>query len=245
MITLQQIKNFLNPFKGATSSANGRKGLVPAPKTNEIDEFYLNSLGNWKQVKSFKTLATNTDFNTITQDGLYKVSIPDNSINLNQPIITNTTYGTTWIIFMCANVQTAYAHGLSTGYPNTYRRRLTEGDIWTDWEDNKANITADNINVANYLTKLGFNNSSSYYKMPNGLIMQWGTITIGKARTKYSFPIAFSNTNYALTCSEYSANEPTTYNNACKVGKVSSTRFVVDNQSNNNSFTISWMAIGY
>ena len=48
MITLQQIKSFLNPFKGATSSANGIKGLVPAPKINQIGEFYLNSNGEWK-----------------------------------------------------------------------------------------------------------------------------------------------------------------------------------------------------
>jgi hypothetical protein len=50
MITLQQIKSFLNPFKGATASSNGKKGLVPQPKINQVGEWYLNSNGNWKQV---------------------------------------------------------------------------------------------------------------------------------------------------------------------------------------------------
>lgn len=49
MITLEQIKAFLNPFKGATSSSNGRKGIVPAPKVNDRNKF-LKGNGSWSDV---------------------------------------------------------------------------------------------------------------------------------------------------------------------------------------------------
>ena len=50
MITLSQLKSFLNPFKGSTVSTSGTKGCVPAPTKNEVGEFYLNANGTWKKI---------------------------------------------------------------------------------------------------------------------------------------------------------------------------------------------------
>jgi len=51
MISLEQFKAFLQPFEGATPDGNGKKGLVPQPKSNEYGEFYLNSNGSWKELE--------------------------------------------------------------------------------------------------------------------------------------------------------------------------------------------------
>ena len=50
MISLSQLKSFLNPFKGSTVSTSGTKGCVPAPTKNEVGEFYLNANGTWKKI---------------------------------------------------------------------------------------------------------------------------------------------------------------------------------------------------
>lgn len=50
MISLSQLKSFLNPFKGSTVFTSGTKGCVPAPTKNEVGEFYLNANGTWKKI---------------------------------------------------------------------------------------------------------------------------------------------------------------------------------------------------
>ena len=141
MITLQQIKNFLNPFKGATASSNGIKGLVPTPKIGDENKF-LQGSGIWEEV----------DLSSLEND----------IINL---------------------------------------------------QNNKANILADNINVANYLTKLGFTgfnkSESGYYKMPNDLIIQWGiTANLSRTAITITFPISFPTFCLGVYLQCYTSSPP-------------------------------------
>ena len=147
MITLQQIKNFLNPFKGATASSNGKKGLVPIPKIGDEKKF-LQGSGIWEEV----------DLTPLEND----IAEINNIISA---------------------IQT-----------------------------NKSNITADNINVANYLTKLGFTGfnkaETGYYKMPNGLILQWGSSssTTGEGNATITFPITFPTACLTVIIGTYNTN---------------------------------------
>lgn len=63
---------------------------------------------------------------------------------------------------------------------------------------NKVNSKWDNNNCS--ISK----NTSGYYKLANGLIIQWGSISNSpnQPRNTYSFPIAFASTNYKILITE-------------------------------------------
>lgn len=63
----------------------------------------------------------------------------------------------------------------------------------------KANTSLNNITQSTALSNLGFGgmqlNTNGYYKLPNGLILQWGYFDLGTSgtNTTITFPIAFPN----------------------------------------------------
>ena len=97
-------------------------------------DYALNSDLNNKA--NYQNLPDNTDFDTITLNGLYKVNV-DNSNELHQPIKSESTYNTVWYIFSTSDTQTCYGHGFNIGFPNSYRRRKTQNEegesIWDSW----------------------------------------------------------------------------------------------------------------
>lgn len=112
-----------------------------------------------------------------------------------------------------------------------------------------ANSNLANINLATALTNLGFSGQSfaanGYYKMPNGLILQWGispslhysiplTITLPIA-----FPTTLLNANVQAT--SYYAPSPEC-NNA--IYPISKTQIVIE-CGGGNTQQYMWMAVGY
>lgn len=73
---------------------------------------------------------------------------------------------------------------------------------------NFANINLSNLVLANALTNLGFTGQSvaqnGYYKLPNGLIIQWGKVVASipdDYTNTVTFPIAFPTSALMVTCS--------------------------------------------
>ena len=92
MISLEQVKSFLKPYKGATSSKSGEKGLVPAPKKDEYDGYYLSSSGKWNKIKYSELLNTPLVYTKSEIDNI----IDGVNINIKEDILksNNTFTGT-------------------------------------------------------------------------------------------------------------------------------------------------------
>ena len=81
--------------------------------------------------------------------------------------------------------------------------------------------------------------TSGSCKMPDGTLIQWGTVTVpsGSYIETVTFAKAFANTNYTVTFGVYDAIEPsinTKYTGGCRIGRT-------PNTASNN---IEWQAIG-
>jgi hypothetical protein len=89
----------------------------------------------------------------------------------------------------------------------------------------------------------GFSNASSgYVRLPSGLIMQWGTYTIGASTsTTFNYPIAFPTAQYAT----FTTNIITVANPSEPIGLDSLTRtnFVARN-ANGSTFAFFMVALG-
>ena len=82
---------------------------------------------------------------------------------------------------------------------------------------------------------------NGYVKLPNGFIMQWGTVYVsGNTDTAVTLPIAFPNG--ALNgLASYNGNTETTY--VASVVALSNTQITVRSAGNNGK-TINWLAFG-
>ena len=114
----------------------------------------------------------------------------------------------------------------------------------TQWVNNRI---IDIMNSYKFVKEVGTVNGVGYYRLwTDNYCEQWWYKTIpGKSNALYNFPKTFKNMEYSLTASINSAKEPTTYNTALKIERVSTSQFRVNNASNSNEFVISWFANGY
>ena len=110
-------------------------------------------------------------------------------------------------------------------------------------------LTANNIyNTSDWTRSVGAENSEGYVKMPNGVILQWGTISgmVSGATASLTLPIAFPNSHIsgvasptkqsAVTGAHVGYYEPTSKSTA------DVTHDTVTSSANSD---ISWFAIGY
>lgn len=90
------------------------------------------------------------------------------------------------------------------------------------------------------ITNFANDSGASYCKMPDGTLIQWGTITIpeGLYVEGITFSKAFLDTNYSLTCAVYDSgilvNINSKYTGWCRVGRTPNTA----------ANSIGWQAIG-
>lgn len=94
---------------------------------------------------------------------------------------------------------------------------------------NKSIVTTVNKNKA----------QNGYFKLGNGLIIQWGTVTAQNQVLTITLPTAFSNTNYIVSGSTMDLGK------ALFLRGKTTTTFRLDLDGGIGTATISWMAIGY
>lgn len=110
-----------------------------------------------------------------------------------------------------------------------------------------AKTDGSNIDKSSFLSKLGFSGQSlgtnGYYKLPNGLIIQWGSLLVpANTRQTVYLPTAYPHTHFAFVVS----GESDSFNEYTFVGGIknnNSTGFV-DNTANVAKST-NWISIGY
>lgn len=86
-------------------------------------------------LQSYILLPSNTDFNTIEETGLFKFTISDGSVNLNQPILNqqNKTYNVSCIMYdseKTVGIQTTYSRE-NMSFP--VYGRIKSNNVWQPW----------------------------------------------------------------------------------------------------------------
>lgn len=117
--------------------------------------------------------------------------------------------------------------------------------------DNEVSTCADtdlsNITLATALTNLGFAGSSlatnGYYKLPDGLIIQWGSATAGSGAQAINFPITFPNAVFQVVRTNITSNAGASVNWADSIASKSTTGFTFI--SDTVLGTVQYIAIGY
>lgn len=97
-----------------------------------------------------------------------------------------------------------------------------------------ANVTAGTINASAIGLGTSSIGSSGYSRLPNGLIMQWGSSSITTATTTVTFPTAFSSTPFTIQLTG-------TVSDDSWITNLTSTNFTADTDVNQ---TVYWLAIG-
>ena len=83
--------------------------------------------------------------------------------------------------------------------------------------------------------------ASGYVKFANGLIINWGSISLSNDTTRYAtFPLAFTTTNYRVVAQKTSAEH--TNNTPMKINAREKTRFGMYAYQ---VWACDWIAIGY
>lgn len=240
---------------GASSSAAGKAGLVPAPAAGNQAKF-LRGDGTWQTPTDTNTHYTShlyagsgTAANASTTNGNTKITVADDSTVRNSVTIkgtgattvtsdangvvtvnsTNTTYST----------GTASASGITklyTGVGDNTDGSMTQKAI-------KAIVGTGGGIIAASLAANG------YIKFANGLILQWGVISSSTETWKaVTFPIAFPNNcffavpinNFITDNADVSSDYPRLYGITAKnVSKTGCTIFISGAWKNR-----AWLAIG-
>jgi hypothetical protein len=110
-----------------------------------------------------------------------------------------------------------------------------------------AATTLTGTDATQWLTASGFAGNKSivaigYYKLPGGLIVQWGNVSIGGSGTAtVTFPVAFPS-QLASVSVTYNTNAPPA--NSCTAQAISNAQMTVANGSG-AAQSIFWMAIGF
>lgn len=96
-----------------------------------------------------------------------------------------------------------------------------------------ASSLGSNVSLAN----------NGYAKLPGGLIIQWGSISVPiNSVATGTFPIAFPNTCFQIIGSYETSAAP---GNAAGIVPISASQYTAQNQSTSSAYTISWIAIGH
>ena len=108
--------------------------LSNKPQINGI-ELSGNKTATDLNLQLYTILADNTDFNTIEETGLFKFTIIDGSVNLNQPILNqqNKTYNVSCIMYdseKTNGIQTVYSRE-EMSFP--VYGRIKDNNVWQPW----------------------------------------------------------------------------------------------------------------
>lgn len=144
-----------------------------------------------------------------------------------------------------ANVYTAqYTNGtralnlllLGTGFEN--------GVLSLRWDSSNgfyAIAPASDVNTSIVTTVNKSKGANGYFKLGNGLIIQWGIASGSGTSRTVTLPTAFTSTNYKVTVSPHNGNIPATV-----FGVYSETTTTFNILSSSGSgMNINWIAIGY
>lgn len=119
---------------------------------------------------------------------------------------------------------------------------LTASQI-TNASTSFANTNLSNLTLANALTNLGFTGQSitqnGYYKMPNGLIIQWGLETIANTTSTITLPISFTSTSTYMAVATMRGNS----SGYVSVDTTSSASQI--SLYKNVAYGCNWIAIGF
>jgi hypothetical protein len=261
-----------NPRQGTSA-----RGILEVKKLNTgriIQEFtydqdYIGSNGGCKYIRSYhsgtvtwsswvESIDTNSNFQSYSltdKDGLPLYSIPG-ATDLNNFASTG-VYGLSGASFTNAPAVTMYGilevqRRVIAGAAESTMQRITLTDsgrvytrtkhanIWTPWRT-IINLTDDF--VAN-------KSSNGYQKLPNGLIIQWGSTSLtpttvgGAVSTTVNFPITFPTYCQSIVCT------PRTYlplmvDATVSGSTISNFDLYARRTDNNNPITVNWLAIGY
>ena len=139
-------------------------------------------------------------------------------------------------------------------------------DLLGRYQDSTANVFGDALGVKTYadgtsfaytnakdinnsiLTTTGIKKSANgYVKLGNGIIIQWGIITVSTEnnyKSVITFPIPFRNTNYSLNISQYTTTNKSIWSTFALLMYGNKTTTSVTTQSEKTD-RIQWIAIGY
>ena len=96
------------------------------------------------------------------------------------------------------------------------------------------------------VTTVGKNKAQNgYFKLGNGLIIQWGRFTVasGKTSATITFPTAFTSTNYSINCMQNSKNGGYQYDGVTGVTSRNTANCTVYTFYDSTGYD--WIAIGY
>lgn len=123
------------------------------------------------------------------------------------------------------------------------------GSVTNAGSANAAQLATDVANKLDINAFVGSNVSlgtTGYQKLPSGLIMQWGRVSISTTGFKdVTYPIAFSTATVSVVSSDQTTSGSSSKN---PINTVSATGFQIylDNYTLNNSLgSVFWVAIGY
>lgn len=102
--------------------------------------------------------------------------------------------------------------------------------------DGTAGITFPNTGV--FTNALGSIGANGYQKLPNGLIIQWGSASANTTGVGVTFPIAFTTACYCVQANNTNQTNPP----APSCSSISTTGFTATVSSGSPGFT--WLAIG-
>ena len=142
---------------------------------------------------------------------------------------------------MAGNVLIKNANGKTVTLQNPDTNNI---DITLDL----SNIALDNekVDIASFVGSNVSLSSSGYQKLPSGLIIQWGNITVlGNSNASTPFPIAFPNSCFTVFATfENKAGDISADTRIAQVRLFSNTSVTLRNLSGNASAYV-WFAIGY
>jgi len=108
-----------------------------------------------------------------------------------------------------------------------------------------ANIVAGQINATSFNLGSPSIATSGHTRLPNGLLLQWGTTTVNTTTGTITFPTAFAANPYSVQVQPTSnAGNGTSSNTAIAVNTLTTTTANVRSTSTAAASTVYWLAIG-
>ena len=220
VVTIHSTDNNTTYSNFVKSGSGAKAGLVPAPSTTAGTTKYLREDGTWQVPPDHNTTYSNMTAATASAAGNAGLVPAPAAGKQGQFLRGDGTWQTP--------TNTTYSAG-TTAQLNTGTD--TANRVWPAKQ------------IADYVKGTASWAQNGYWKAPNGLIIQWGTVTKQGTQT---FPISFPSACYAcvkqLGGQLAWTNSP--YADHYQVLDLSKTGFVVNNFDNNHSNPSYWIAIG-
>jgi hypothetical protein len=229
--TLKVVQSSTNSFHQTFTSITG--GIWTRSFDGSVWSNWNYQYGNQSNIQRHEITDPNgytknaiLDFNTGKVSGVYTIS---STSSINGAPYTGAIYGTLFVQNREGSsvVQIFISIGNISGI---YIRHFLNGSTWTNWQ--KISTDSDFISSMN---------SNGYQKLPNGLIIQWGTASESALAYKWvSFPVTFPNSCVNVQLTQFKLNS--TYINL-QIAELTKDHFIAWN--NTYPVQFHWLAIGY